>query len=260
METELIRPVVKIGNSSGVILPKSWINQEARVEIIIKNPSDILASLLDILKNEIPLNKVLGIYLTGSYARKEEKIDSDIDVLIITDNINKSFKKGKYELLLISKENLINSLKNNALPLLPMLKESMPLLNEVLINEFKSMHLTKKSIEWHIKTTKDAIKENQSLIEMIKILKEDKVDDSIAYSLILRLRGIYVLDCLKKNKSWSNEYLLKLIKKIAGSTLSYERYNYVKNEKGENKSKLSLKEAEKLLNHIIQKNNQQEKW
>jgi predicted nucleotidyltransferase len=260
METELIRPVVRIGNSSGVILPKSWLNQEAKIELITKNPSDILSDVLKIIENKIPLNKILGVYLTGSYARNEENAESDIDILIITNDINKSIKKGRYEILVISKENLENMLNKNIMPILPMLKESKPLLNETLIEELKKTKLNKKNIKWHIDTTKFAIGENKFIIETSKKLKSSNIDDGVAYSLVLRLRGVYIIDCLRKNKLWSNNELIDIIKKITGSKLAYERYKYIKDEKGRGKEILPIIEAERLLDYVKEKNNEQEKW
>jgi len=260
MENRLIKQVVRIGNSAGVVLPKAWLNQRASVELVIRDISDIFKEIIEILQNEVFLNKVLGIYLVGSYARDEENPASDIDVLVITEDINKSIKHGLYELLLISKKELKQILMIRALPLLPMIKEAKPLLNAELLNEFATIPLTQKNIKWHIETTKLALKENKKLIDMTKKLGEKKVGDSVAYSLILRLRGTYIIDCLKKNKLWNNKEFVKLIKKIACSSLAYERYLYIKNDTGKNKSILPIDEAEKLLNNIEKSNYEQEKW
>lgn len=260
MITHLIRPVVRIGNSSGVVLPKAWLNQKASIELLARNPLDIIQEVLTILHKEISLAQVLGIYLVGSYSRGEESPASDIDVLIITENINKSIKKGLYELLLISKKDIKKILMKNPLPLLPMIKEAKPLLNIELIREFSSISLTRKSLQEYTNTTRLSIKENKELINLTKELKEKYLDDSIAYSLVLRLRGTYIVDCLKENKLWNNNKLIKLIKKIAGSPLAYERYLYIKSDAGKNKSLLPTGEAEKLLKYIEKKNIEQEKW
>ena len=261
MENKLIRPIVKIGNSSGVVLPKTWLNQKACVELIVRTSSDIFMEIIKILQKEIESNDLIGIYLVGSYARHEENQASDIDILAITSNTNKSIKKGLYEILLISKENIKKELVKNIFPLLPMLKEAEPLLNKELLKEFSNIKLTKKNIEWHIETTNYSIKENESLIKLTKELKEKNVGDSIAYSLILRLRGIYIIDCLKKDKPWSNKELIELIKKISGSDLAYERYLHTKNNATEKSSSLlPIEKAEKLLNYVKKKNTEQEKW
>ena len=79
MKQELIKPIIKVGNSAGVILPKNWINGEARIELIEK-PLDIKNDILEILKPY--LQNIEGIYLIGSYARGDYKSNSDIDIFI----------------------------------------------------------------------------------------------------------------------------------------------------------------------------------
>ena len=94
METKLLKPIVRMGNSACVMLPKAWINGKARVELI-QEPLNITKDVFEILKPY--LKDVLGIYLVGSYARGEETQESDIDILVITENINKKINKGKYD-------------------------------------------------------------------------------------------------------------------------------------------------------------------
>src|SRR3989344_9668086 len=260
MENRLIRPIVRIGNSSGVVLPRSWLNQTACVELIIKKSSDIFQEIIEILKEEIEFSKIIGIYLVGSYGRSEETLTSDIDILVITEDITKSIKTGIYSLILISKEKINESINKNAFPLLPMIKEAKPLLNAELLKEFNGLKLTRKNIKWHIETTILSMNENRGLINLTKELGEKNADDSIAYSLVLRLRVTYIIDCLKKGILWNNPKFLKLIKKIASSSKAYERYIYIKNDIGKNKSLLPINEAEKLLSYVEKKNRKQEQW
>ena len=133
MKQELIKEIVRVGNSAGVLLPKQWLNGRARVELIEK-PLDLEKDILNILKPY--LKGIKGIYLVGSYARGEQSKESDVDVLAITENENKEIKEGKYEILLVSQKNLGNILTKNILPLLPMLKEAKPILNEELIRGY----------------------------------------------------------------------------------------------------------------------------
>src|SRR3989344_7101847 len=113
--TELIKQIVKVGNSAGVLLPREWLNGKARVELISR-PLDIKKEILEILDEY--LRDIRGIYLVGSYARGEQEKDSDVDILAVTNNTNKRIKKGKYEITLISEDNLDKTLKNNILPIL----------------------------------------------------------------------------------------------------------------------------------------------
>lgn len=255
MKQELIKPIVRLGNSAGVILPKMWLNGRARIELVEK-PLDIKREIFEILWPY--LEDIQGIYLVGSYARGEQTKNSDIDVLVITKTINKRVDKGKYNLILITKESVENSLKNNLLPILPMLKEAKPLLNSQLIKHYKSTKLTPKNLKFHIETTKSAIQVNEAAIKLDKNSSQ-YTGDASAYSLILRLREIYIVDCLMKGKKWSNKELILLIKKIVGSLKAYNGYLRVKNNK-RTKEDLTILEAEKLQFYIIKKIKEQEKW
>ena len=255
MKQELIKPIIKVGNSAGVILPKNWINGEARIELIEK-PLDIKNDILEILKPY--LQNIEGIYLIGSYAREEQTKESDVDVLVITDKISKKIKRGKYELILIPKEKVESALEKNILPILPMLKEAKPLFNGFLIKEYKKTKLTKENLKAHIELTKSALNVNKEFIKLDKKI-EFNSDDGIAYSLILRLRGTYIVDCLIKNKIPTKKELLGIIKKISGSLKAYEGYLRVKNNE-KNKNELPTGESAKLYDYILKKIHNQEKW
>ena len=255
MINEIIRPIVKVGNSSGVVLPKNWYGGKAKIELVEK-PLNIKKDLLEILEGY--LAKVLGVYLSGSYARGEEKESSDVDVLVITSDLNKVIKKGKYYIILISKKILENTLKKNVLPLRPMVKEAKTILNESLIREYKGTLLTKRNLKFHLETTKSALEINKSLVLLDKE-KNLNSSDGVSYSLVLRLRGVYIVDCLIKNKMWSTKELKNLIKKVSGSSEAYSGYLRVKNDE-KNQENLKTEEAEKIINYVSKKINEQEKW
>lgn len=251
---ELIKNTIRVGNSAGVLLPKEFLNTQVK---IVLQPLNIEKDILEILLEEGILKNVSGCYLIGSYARKEQTIESDIDVLVITDKINKIINRGKYDLTCVSMEEVERQLEENILPVLPMIKEAKAIINEGLIKNYVNSPLTKKNIKWHIDTTKSAMKMVKSFIE----LAEDaggKVGDAAAYSLILRLRTIYIIDCLKKAKMWKKEEFLRLVKKISGSLVVYERYIDSKNHKS-SKYKLPIDEAEKLMDYIHKKVKELEK-
>lgn len=251
---QLIKPIVKVGNSAGVILPKEWLHHEAEIRLIIKTPD-----IFDILKQEkISLEEIKGIYLVGSYARKEQTKESDYDILIITNNLNSKIHKFNSEILLISEENLRKSLSENVLPLLPMIKESKPILNSSLVEGYKNTKINYKNLKWHLETTKSAIKIIQQTLSLDKEISE-KTPISIAYPLILRLRECYIVDCLIKNKEYSNKELILLIKRLTGSTEIYNEYKLVKSDKKSKKSIL-IKSVEPLLFYIKEKITEQEKW
>ncbi len=261
METTLIRPIVKVGNSSGVILPREWLNQRAEVRLIASNSLDLLGDILKILDERIELNEINGIYLVGSYARGEDRLDSDVDVLVISEGTNMGIKRGQYEITVVSKGELESSLEKNVMPYVPMIVEAKAILNGELVEKLlEHATVTKKNVKQYIDTTKLSIKENKELIGISGELGEGKVGDAVAYSLILRIRGFYIIDCLKKNKLWSNKDFVKMIKKISGSDSAYRRYNYLKDEQNSSKDVLPIEEAEKLLGYLINKLESYEKW
>jgi len=255
MIRELIKPIVRVGNSAGVLLPKNWINGKARIELIEK-PIDIKKDVLEIL--DPYLQNIEGIYLIGSYAREEQTKKSDVDILVITNKINKKIKKGKYEIILISKEKVESALEKNILPILPMLKEAKPLVNSSLIEKYKKTQLTKKNLKSHIELTKSALGINREFINLDEEM-ESNSGDSVAYSLILRLREMYIVDFLIKNKIPTKKELFNLIKKVSGSLKAYEGYLRVKNNE-KDKNELPIEESIKLYDYLIKKIKEQEKW
>ena len=245
---ELIKRITKAGNSSNVLLPREWLGGMARVELIEK-PLNINEDILEILNSY--LKNVIGIYLVGSYARGEETKESDVDILVITDKINKKIRKGKYEIILISKDNLEKTIEKNALPLLPMVREAEPILNKGLINEYKKIKPNKENTKFILELTKSSRKMCKEAIKISKELNEN-ISDEIMYSLILGLRTIYIIDSLKKNKIPSTKGLKSLIIKLTKSEEVYHAYSRMKNDK-KTKSAIKPEIAEKLNNYIIEK-------
>ena len=243
---ELIKTAIRVGNSAGVLLPKKYLNSQVKVILI---PLNIERDVLDILLKENLLQYIMGVYLIGSYARGEQDIESDIDILVITSNVNKRIVREKYELICISKKELEEQLSKNALPILPMIKEAKTIINKELIKKYINSPLTKKNLEWHIDTTKSALKVIEKDLKISEELKERHTSDGIAYALILRLRTIYIIEGIRKNKIYTKKDFLKLIKDITGSLSAYSGYLRSKaNEKI--KQDLPIEEAKMLVSYI----------
>lgn len=252
---ELIKPIIRVGNSAGVVLPKEWLRGKARVELI-ERPIDIRKEVFEIVRDY--LGSIKGIYLVGSYARGEESDKSDVDILILTSNINKRIKEGKYDIILIDEEYLKRELKKNALPLLPMIKEAKAFLNGALIEKYKSFGLTKRNLEFHFETTKSAMAVCKEMIELVKQIK-NKVSDNIIYSLVLRLREAYIVDCLIKNKIAYAKGLFNLINKIGRDLEAY--YAYMRSKRDEkSRESVDVRTVERIYFYILDKIKEQEKW
>lgn len=252
---ELIKNTIRVGNSAGVLLPKEFLNTQVK---IILQPLDIEKDVLDILSERNLLPNVVGVYLAGSYARNEQTIESDIDVLVITDKINDKIKKEKYDLMLVSKDLVDEKMKKNIFPLLPMMIEAKPIINKLLLEDYLKTRITKDNIKWHIETTKSAMNVVREYIRLAEETGKGVVDIG-AYSLILRLRTIYLINCLRKNKKWTKKGFLDLVKEISGSLNAYERYLESKN-KDTKEHKLPLNESRKLMDYNNKKIREIEKW
>jgi len=235
-----------------VITPKEWMNGFVEVKLVEAPIKLNASSILKILENEVDVSKVLGVAITGSYARGEESRESDVDVLVVTENLDKKIKIGRYEIILTSEKVLKKQLENMGFPVLPMIIECNPVMNEKLFEEYKKEKPSKKALKWLIDTTKSSIKISKGQIALLKELGEKRVSDNVSYSLILRLRTVYILECLKKNKLWSKKEFLNLVKEVSGSLESYLGYVRVKTDKKVKKD-LLVGEAESIVEYLDNK-------
>ena len=242
---ELNRSISRWGNSAGILLPKEWAGKEARV-ILIDRTLQIREEVLNILGNY--LEKISGIYLVGSYARREQTDDSDIDVIAISTGLKKEIVSGIYHISLIPLETIKKTIEKNPLSILPRLNEAETILNKSLLEEIKYPKLNKKSFNAFIDESKSIIKINEKLLEMNKY--EEKLESSeIIYSLMLRLRGIFLIKNLLKKEKYSNKEFLKYLSDNLNENPQevWQIYKLIKNNK-KPKIKISLISAKKLLN------------
>jgi predicted nucleotidyltransferase len=256
MKEQLIKPIIRVGNSAGILLPKNWLNGSVKVELI-KKPIKIKGDVLEIL--DPYLEDIIGIYLTGSYSRKEETERSDIDILVITNKTVKNIINGKYNIILISKGKLESNLDNNILPLLPMLIESKAIINKELIKKYLKTPLTKRNLGYYIKTTKSAISVNKSIIMLDNDSEELNCSDAVAYSLILRLRSFYIIDWIINNRNWKGKEFQNVIFNITRSRKAYMGYERVKDGK-KGKKDLPINEAEKIIVYLEKGIIKHERW
>jgi predicted nucleotidyltransferase len=244
-----IKKAVKAGNSSAVILPRSWLNKEVRIELLKKTPEIILSNVLHVIKNNMDLKDVIGIYLTGSYARDEEDENSDIDILVVTKDVDKEMiYEGIYNILVISSELIAQKLERDIFPIGQMLREAKPILNANYLDSIK-IQVTEKNANWYIKTTKDKLEIIRKVLDLATQKNKKDVDDIIAYTLILRIRTLYIIKKLMKNEPYSKKEFIKILRRISGGTGAYEGYLAVKNN-SEEKKKTNILEAEKLYDYL----------
>jgi len=243
-----IKKAIRAGNSSAVLLPRSWLNKEVKVELVKKTPEMILLDTLEILKDNVSLEEIIGIYLTGSYARNEQDKNSDIDLVVITENTDKTINEGMYSILLVSLPLLKQKLKSDLLPIGPMLLEAKPILNKHLLSNL-TIKLTKENIKKYLQTTQEKIDLLNQIIE--KTRKSDKtyIDNSAVYTLVLRIRTLKIIEKLFQGDKYSKSDLIKILAKTSHGSNAYNSYLLIKNnERGE--SKTTYEEAERLLDYL----------
>ncbi len=244
---QILKTVQEIGNGGHIYLPKETVGKKVLITLVEKSIEDIERDIIYTLKPY--LKHISGIYLCGSYARKEQTLESDIDILVVTDgkvNINK--KINDYEIISASVEQIEKTIENNAVLILPILRETKPILNQEAINKYKNQKLTKKNTKWYIETT-------ESSLNLVKHLIEQKDDlPYIAYPLILRLRGLYMIDLLIQNKGYYNKDLIKLIVKNGipedKANEIYKMYREQRDKKQISKNSLTYDDMNKLYDLV----------
>jgi predicted nucleotidyltransferase len=248
METQIKR-AIRAGNSSAVILPRAWLNKEVRVELLRKTNETMLTDVLEILKKNIAFDKIIGIYLVGSYARGEEDDKSDIDILVITKDIDKKMiREGIYDILTISLELLKQKLEMDLFPIGQMIKEAKSLLNSNYLDSIE-VNITKKNTKWYIETTKDKLDLIEKILDEARRKKIKNLSDRIAYTLVLRIRTLYIINELVKKRSYSKNDLIKIINAVSKGTNSYNAYLAIKDNL-EDKYMITLDETERLYQYL----------
>ena len=238
MET-IVKQTREVGTSAGVLLPRDWLNKKVAVTLFLPSIEDIIKDIMDILLKNNLNEEAKGIYLFGSYARGDYDSDSDIDVLVITQNISKLIKHNNYEIVLVSETSFSKNI-SNSLMYASMLKEIKIILNRNLIEKYlsKKIKLNTREIFAEIKRM---IRINRETAEILKENNEN-IPDGIMYSLVLRLRELYMIKCLISNSKYDRRDFLEIVGEMA-----YSAYSRVKRDKRELEN-VSSDEAIKLLN------------
>lgn len=241
--------VRKWGNSGGVLLPREWLGKCVKIELV-RTRQDIKKEILEILAPY--LEDVIGIYLVGSYARNEETLHSDIDVLCISNTHAKKIVQGSYHIEIHSLASVKSMLKRDSISIYPRLYEAKALLNAILLEDLKKIRITAASRLPYIEACKRIVKINEAFIKLEK--DEGKTETSpqgIIYSSMLRLRGIYMIKMIEQDQSYSNEtfksWLIERTRLSQGEIQKlYEHYR--KERDGEKiTDKIPLSHAEKML-------------
>ena len=205
MEKVILANVRKWGNSAGVLLSRELEGKQVKV-ILIDRTMEIKKEIFDILKDY--LEDTIGIYLVGSYARDEQQEDSDIDILVISDKIKKEFSSGRYNISIYPLNDIKKAIEKNPVMIMPRILEAKTIINPLVLEELKKIKLKKECFNKFFSETKKIIGINK---EMIK--NEEDVPVEVIYSLMLRLRGIFIIKSIIKQKIYSNEDFMTFLKR-----------------------------------------------
>ena len=203
----IVKQTREVGTSAGVLLPRSWLNKQVVVTLFEPSREKILQDIVTCLFEKNLNEEVKGIYLYGSYARGDFDFNSDIDILIITQNTNKLINYNNYEILLISESSFSKNLPNN-LNYMSLLKEMKVILNKDLIERYR-IKKYKFNIKKSLSEIEGVLNINQ---DSVRMYQENKLNipDGTVYSIVLRLRELYLIKCLISNKSYNKKYFLEL--------------------------------------------------
>lgn len=247
-EERIIRKVTSIGNGAHIFTPKEWIDDEVAIIHIPRiDPKEEIIKII-----QPYLDKIIAVFLFGSYARNEQEKDSDIDVFIISSE--KFIVKSKNMEVIVIPENKIEIAKKlNPILFYSMVNESIPIINLSYLEKLKKEKIKRSYFKSFIKETEISIDSNKELIEIDKKLKNKDVSESVIYSLILRLRGIILIDSLLDKKKYSKEIFRNFIVKNSG--IDYEKvYKIYRSIRDDSKTseKISIDKAESLLSLLVE--------
>lgn len=245
---EVVKNVSKWGNGAGVLLPKEWVGQQVKV-ILIDRTSNIRKEAIDILSPY--LDDIIGVYLTGSYARGEQEPDSDIDILGISKNTKKEIQSGKYHISIITLDGARRTLDKNPILILPRLYEARPIMNESLLDELKTAKVTLKSFKGFLEESESIIHICEEFLQLDREQGRTQLDsEQILYPLILRLRGIFLIQSLLHKQKYSKDKFIRSLnldrteaKKV------YSNYKHIRDGK-KAIAPVKIEIAERLLSQL----------
>lgn len=193
----IIKTVKKYGNSGGIYVPSSWVGGKAKVELL-DEPANPRKDILE----KIPLEHVISVILYGSYARKEMEKDSDIDILIITDEDIKmhipSEIKERYDIQVKSLLALRNALIHDPVFYKLIKDEAVAIINHKILDDAKKESPPISEIEGRLKLIESSLEITKEIIEL-----DPTQATGLIYPVVMRLREALILECLLDNAKYS---------------------------------------------------------
>jgi predicted nucleotidyltransferase len=246
---EIMRNVRKWGNSSGVLLPREWAGKEAKI-VLVDRSLEVKKEIFDILTEY--LDDILGIYLVGSYSRGEEREESGIDLVVISNKTTCELSSGQYRISIQTMEGIRKIIQSRPEMILPRLYEAKAILNGVLLEELNSAKVNKRSFGEFVKDCKRLIAENKGLLKKDRTRKRKSVSNlKTIYSLVSSLRGVFLINLLLAKEEYSKKEFLRWLEKDGGLSADavYDIYSKIK-DGNKVSAEFSVDVAERLVDKL----------
>lgn len=201
-EAEHIADVRKWGNGGGVLLPREWLGMQVKF-VLIDRTLELRKEVLAIL--EPYMEEIMGIYLVGSYARGDQREDSDIDILVISHQMKKMIRSGKYEIEIMPLKQVLALMKQYPAMIYPKIVDARPLMNKGLLEELRDIPLAPDAMRRYLHDCTRIIREDRALLAKDARSGEVLRSTSIVYSALLRLRALYMMQQIEKRERYSTE-------------------------------------------------------
>ena len=253
VKEQIKKRVVRSGNSGAVWVPKHWLGEEIVVTRLETPKLSLQEEILNLLLTH--LKDISGIFLYGSYARKEETQDSDIDVLVVAKNKFTLERTKKFDISVIESAKIKDAAQRNPF-VHAIIHEAKPLMNSSLLEELQHCPTDfKHFIRWFKETTADSMESTKELLDLDKLESDHLTSYSAIYSLLLRLKGVFLIKSILRHKEFSNvlfkQFLTRFISASEFVTL-LRIYRSIRDNTKLEHANISLSLAYKLLD-ILQK-------
>lgn len=253
---QIVKTVVKSGNGGAVWVPKDWLGEEVVVILPEKPKLEVKEKVIHLL--EPYLKDIISVAIYGSYARNEQTRDSDIDVLVITRDkkLKLEFKEEKIEITSFAIDRLKLAIEKYPAIYYQIVQEAEPVINAHVMEELRDIKISKENFKNYLKETKEHLKSNRELLELDKIDNIFLKSYSVLYSSMLRLRGLFIMECILKKDKFSNKNFKNWLVSKGLSNNEYEDcyrvYRTVRDNKDTKNLRIKLEVAEKVLS-ILEK-------
>ena len=195
----VVKEVMDRGHSGTIYLPKAWIGQR-----VVVQPLNVREYVLGVLSPY--LEDVSGVFLYGSYVRGEESGGSDIDVLIVSEKEIPVHKEGLVNIESGSLEEIRQRLKKDPVGYYSIVQECIPVINAPLLKDLKAIEPDDRNLSAYYELTESVLKVSEHILNV-----KDSDHSGAIRSLVLRLRGLYILRCRMRKEQYTSRGLKEYV-------------------------------------------------